>query len=160
LETADARIHCAPDTLVAELRRLLLEEATPAPDELRLVGRRDVRDNNSWMHNAPRLVKGKPRHQLWMHPRDLAARALESGQRVRIESSAGAIETEVLASEALMPGVACLPHGFGQDRDGVMLQRARQLAGASYNDLSDPARLEGGCGNAALNGLPIRVSAA
>jgi hypothetical protein len=66
----------------------------------------------------------------------------------------------VLASADLMPGVACLPHGFGHDREGVRLQRASALAGASYNDLSDANALEGGCGNAALNGIAIRVTRA
>ena len=70
------------------------------------------------------------------------------------------IETEVLASADMMRGAACLPHGFGHDRAGVRLQRASSVAGASYNDLSDSRRLEGGCGNAALNGLPIRVERA
>jgi anaerobic selenocysteine-containing dehydrogenase len=112
------------------------------------------------MHNAPRLVKGKPRHQLLMHPADLAARGLQSGGRVRVSSATGHIETEVLASEDMMPGAACLPHGFGHDREGVRLQRASALAGASYNDLSDANALEGGCGNAALNGIAIRVEPA
>jgi anaerobic selenocysteine-containing dehydrogenase len=163
LETADHRIHCAPAPLCAELQRLVREGVGPsavASGELRLVGRRELRNNNSWMHNAPRLVKGKPRHQLWMHPRDLAERGMDSGQRVRVRSAVGSIETEVVASEDLMPGVACLPHGFGHDREGVRMERARAVEGASYNDLSDGARLEGGCGNAALNGLPIRVEPA
>ena len=161
LQTPDGRIDCAPAPLLEELDRLLREPAlAPAAGELRLVGRRELRSNNSWMHNAPRLVKGKPRHQLLMHPEDLAARGLDSGERVRIHSATGRIETEVLASEDLMPGVACLPHGFGHDREGVLLRRAREVAGASYNDLSDGAALEGGCGNAALNGIAIRVERA
>jgi anaerobic selenocysteine-containing dehydrogenase len=142
------------------LQRLLAEDAEVPPQatgQLRLVGRRELRNNNSWMHNAARLVKGKPRHQLLMHPDDLEARSLRSGERVRVLSATGRIETEVLASEDLMPGVACLPHGFGHDREGVRLQRATALAGASYNDLSDTQALEGGCGNAALNGIAIRV---
>jgi len=162
LQTADHRIDCAPELLRAELRRFLAEARPPAAidGELRLVGRRELRNNNSWMHNAARLVKGKPRHHLLMHPTDLQARGIASGERVRVQSSTGRIETEVLASEDLMPGVACLPHGFGHDREGVRLQRASALAGASYNDLSDANALEGGCGNAALNGIKISVERA
>jgi anaerobic selenocysteine-containing dehydrogenase len=159
LQTADHNIDCAPEALRAELRRLLEADGV-ASSELSLVGRRELRNNNSWMHNAARLVKGKPRHQLLMHPEDLASRGLASGERVRVHSSTGRIETEVLASEDMMPGVACLPHGFGHDREGVRLQRASALAGASYNDLSDANALEGGCGNAALNGIAIRVERA
>jgi anaerobic selenocysteine-containing dehydrogenase len=162
LQTSDHRIDCAPEVLRAELRRFgeQVDETSTANGELRLIGRRELRNNNSWMHNAARLVKGKPRHQLLMHPDDLAARGIASGERVQVASAIGRIETEVLASADLMPGVACLPHGFGHDREGVRLQRASALAGASYNDLSDANALEGGCGNAALNGIAIRVTRA
>ena len=161
LQTEDGCIDCAPAPMLGELRRLLQAEgdAHATRGELRLIGRRELRSNNSWMHNAPRLVKGKPRHQLLMHPRDLARLGIASGARVRVRSASGEIDTEALASEDLMPGVACLPHGFGHGREGTRLARANAVPGASYNDLSDPARLEGGCGNAALNGLPIRVEA-
>ena len=161
LETASGRIEAAPSVLLDELQRMVatLGDSLPAT-AMQLIGRRDVRSNNSWMHNAPRLVKGKFRHQLLMNPQDLAQRRLEDGDRVRIRSRIGAIETEVVASEAMMPGVACLPHGFGHDRDGVRLGRAVQVSGASYNDLSDPQALDAACGNAALNGLPIEVERA
>jgi len=160
LQTPDHHIHCAPELLRNELKRLLREPGATPGDGLLLVGRRELRSNNSWMHNAARLVKGKPRHQLLMHPADLDARGLASGERVRVSSAVGVIETEVLASADMMPGVACLPHGFGHGREGVRLRRAGALAGESYNDLSDAAALEGGCGNAALNGIAIRVERA
>ena len=160
LQTASGAIECAPPLLLAELDRLerLIRAPMPA-DSLQLIGRREIRSNNSWMHNAARLVKGKPRHQLLMHPADLAARGIDSGSRVRVSSRTGTIETEVLASEAMMPGVASLPHGFGHQRDGVRLARAANVVGASYNDLSDPMALDVASGNAALSGLPIRVEA-
>ena len=161
LETASGQIEAAPPILLAELRRLAawIEDKDRAAG-LKLIGRRDVRSNNSWMHNAPRLVKGKLRHHLLMHPLDLAERGIESGGRVRVSSRTGAIETEVVASEEMMPGAVCLPHGFGHDRAGIRLTRAQQLRGASYNDLSDPQALDAACGNAALNGLPVRVERA
>jgi anaerobic selenocysteine-containing dehydrogenase len=159
LQTADGMIDCAPPLLVAELARLAALPA-PAEGELRLIGRRHVRSNNSWMHNAPRLVKGKPRHHLLMHPDDLAARGLADGATVRVRSRVGEIRTEVRADDSMMPGAACLPHGFGHGQDGTRLALANTVAGASYNDLSDPLALDGACGNAALNGLPIEVEPA
>lgn len=159
LETASGCIECAPPLLMADLSRLTATTAD-APGTLRLVGRRHVRSNNSWMHNAPRLVKGKPRHQLLMHPADLAARGLTDGARVRVSSAVGSVETEVATCEDLMPGVACLPHGFGHGRPGTRQTRASQVEGASYNDLTDPLALDKPSGNAALNGLAIEVAAA
>jgi anaerobic selenocysteine-containing dehydrogenase len=158
LETPDASIHCAPPLLLDDLPRLLaaLHDAPPA-DSVLLIGRRDVRSNNSWMHNAPRLVKGKPRHHLLMNAHDMAARRIEDGARVAVRSRSGRIETEARASDALAPGVASLPHGFGHRRDGVRLRRARDVDGASYNDLSDPLALDVPSGNAGLNALPVWI---
>jgi anaerobic selenocysteine-containing dehydrogenase len=158
LQTEDSRIACAPAFLVEELARVRAQPpGIPDPAELLLIGRRHVRSNNSWMHNAPRLVKGKPRHQLEMHPDDLAVRGLADGERVRIRSRIGTVEVEVRATDVVGPGVACLPHGFGHGRPGTRMARAALVAGASYNDLSDPGFLDGVSGNAAVNGLPVFV---
>ena len=160
LQTEDGRIACAPEFLIAALAEArAATERSPAPGELLLIGRRHVRSNNSWMHNAPRLVKGKPRHHLEMHPDDLAARGLGDGVRVRIRSRVGHVEVDVRASEAVQVGVVCLPHGFGHGRPGTRMSRAARVAGASYNDLTDPAFLDGVSGNAAVNGLPVFVEA-
>lgn len=160
LQTASGCIECAPQPLMDELARFAARDASDAASGgLRLIGRRHVRSNNSWMHNAPRLAKGKPRHQLQMHPDDMAARGLQDGARVSVRSRVGEIHTDLQADDGLMPGTACLPHGFGHGRQGIQLSRASMLPGESYNDLTDPLAVEGGCGNAALNALPIEVVA-
>ena len=160
LETASGAIECAPEFLIADIDRV--RRATPvplAPGQLSLIGRRHVRSNNSWMHNAPRLVKGKPRHQLHVHPSDLAARGLADGDVVSVRSRTGAVEVEVCASEELLPGVVCLPHGFGHGRSGSRMTRAGFVTGVSYNDLTDPLRIDVPSGNAALNGTPVSLEA-
>jgi anaerobic selenocysteine-containing dehydrogenase len=127
----------APAGLLDELARFAARDRRRATGAWLLIGRRDVRSNNSWMHNAPRLAKGKPRHQLLMHPDDMAARGLRDGMRVRVRSRVGAIETDVLGDAAAAGRVACLPHGFGHGRAGVRMARAAALPGESYNDLTD-----------------------
>lgn len=159
LKTASKAVEVAPQVLLDDLRRLAQQPA-PAPGELLLIGRRHVRSNNSWMHNFHRLVKGKPRHQLLMHPQDLQQRQLQDGQRVRIRSRTGTLEVEVQACEDLMPGVVSLPHGFGHARHGVQLQVARAQPGVSANDLTDERLRDSVSGNAALNGVPVQVEAA
>ncbi|HDY5317593.1 TPA: molybdopterin oxidoreductase family protein [Pseudomonas aeruginosa] len=159
LKTAGLRIQAAPPLFVDDLQRFAAQPL-PASDQLLLIGRRHVRSNNSWMHNYHRLVKGKPRHQLLMHPRDLEGRGLVDGQRVRVRSRVGSVEVEVAASSEMMPGVVSLPHGWGHARPGVQLAIARAQAGASANDLTDERHLDLLSGNAALNGLPVEVEAA
>ena len=112
------------------------------------------------MHNFHRLVKGKPRHQLLMHPQDLQQRQLQDGQRVRIRSRTGSLEVEVQACEDMMPGVVSLPHGFGHGRQGVHMQIAQAQPGVSANDLTDERFRDQVSGNAALNGVPVQVEAA
>ncbi|MDI3710539.1 molybdopterin oxidoreductase family protein [Pseudomonas aeruginosa] len=159
LKTAGQRIQAAPPLFVDDLQRFAAQPL-PASDQLLLIGRRHVRSNNSWMHNYHRLVKGKPRHQLLMHPRDLEGRGLVDGQRVRVRSRVGSVEVEVAASSEMMPGVVSLPHGWGHARPGVQLAIARAQAGVSANDLTDERHLDLLSGNAALNGLPVEVEAA
>ncbi len=158
LETASGGIECAPPLLL-DLFDAAVNEDAPADEtfDLSLIGRRHVRSNNSWMHNAHRLVKGKPRHQLLMHPDDLASRGVAGGARVRLRSRAGSVDVDVLASDAMMPGVVSLPHGFGHRRDGVQLGLAGALEGVSANDLTDETWLDSATGNAALNGVPVRI---
>jgi len=159
LKTPNQRIRAAPPEILADLARFAALQA-PAADELLMIGRRHVRSNNSWMHNFHRLVKGKPRHQLLMHPDDLASRGLADGQRVRVSSRVGQIEVEVLASLDMMKGVVSLPHGWGHARPGVQMAIASGQPGSSANDLTDECQLDELSGNAALNGVPVTVAAA
>jgi anaerobic selenocysteine-containing dehydrogenase len=158
LKTTDQQVQAAPALLIGDLARFA-EHTQPAADELLLIGRRHVRSNNSWMHNYHRLVKGKPRHQLLVHPQDLASRGLADGQRVRVQSRVGVVEVEVASSDEMMPGVVSLPHGWGQGRQGVQMDIASRQPGVSANDLTDERFLDAVSGNAALNGVPVQVSA-
>jgi anaerobic selenocysteine-containing dehydrogenase len=159
LKTANQCVQAAPAPILADLARFAALQA-PAADELLMIGRRHVRSNNSWMHNYHRLVKGKPRHQLLMHPDDLASRGLNDGQRVRVSSRVGVIEVEVLGSLDMMKGVVSLPHGWGHARPGVQMTIASGQPGSSANDLTDECQLDELSGNAALNGVPVTVAAA
>ena len=159
LETPDRKVHCAPDAFVADLARVDSEllSRTARGDGLLLVGRRHLRSNNSWMHNSRRLVKGPRRDQLWIHPDDAAARAIADGDEVTLASRVGEVRVTAKLTDRVMPGAVCLPHGFGQKREGVRLSVAATLAGASYNDVADEAALDPLSGNAAVNALPVFV---
>lgn len=160
LETADKKIDCAPAVVLADLPRFNRDVLdAPHSASLLLIGRRHVRSNNSWMHVSHRLVKGKHRHQLMMHPSDLTARGLSDGQLVTIEANVGAVHVAVQASDDMMPGVVCLPHGWGHNRSGTKLGLAHENPGVSYNDLADHRAVDAVSGNAALNGIAVDVRA-
>jgi anaerobic selenocysteine-containing dehydrogenase len=158
LPSKDKRIDLAPALVVEDVARLAAVTGPSDGDELLLIGRRHQRDCNSWMHNSERLTRGRPRHQLLMNPGDLAVREIADGARVRVTSRVGSVEVEVAASDDLMPGVVSLPHGYGHARDGVLMSRSREVPGVSVNDLTDPELLDVS-GNAALNGVPVAVTA-
>ena len=155
---ADARIHIAPEPLVADVERLArLSSSTGTGVALQLIGRRDLRSNNSWMHNSHRLVKGPNRCTLLMHPSDAARIGVAGGTRVRVRSRTGTIAVEAEVSDAVMPGVVSLPHGWGHDRPDVRLAIASAHAGASINDLTDELAIDAVSGNAAFSGVAVTV---
>ena len=150
------RIDLAPRDLVDDLHRLRAARADDEP-EFVLIGRRELRTVNSWAHNLPSLVAGRTRCLLYMHPADAAARRIASGDRLRVTSRVGAVEVAVELTADVMPGVVCLPHGYGHKGDGLRLTVAAQHAGVSMNDLTDPAAIDPLSGNAVLSGTPVRL---
>jgi len=163
LRTEDKCIALAPEVFVKDVERVkerFLDAAVPhANGELLLIGRRQLRSNNSWMHNSERLVKGKPQCTILMHPDDATRRQLATGQSVQVRSRVGSIVLPVEVSEEMMPGVVSIPHGWGHDRPGNQLEVALQHAGASINDLTDGQSIDALCGTAAFNGTSVTVEA-
>jgi anaerobic selenocysteine-containing dehydrogenase len=137
----------------------LLDAAADSNGHLLLIGRRQLRSNNSWLHNSERMVKGKGRCTILMHPNDAADRDLISGQDVLVRSRVGEIVLPLEVSEEMMRGVVSIPHGWGHDRSGNRITVAQQHAGASINDLTDSQAIDALCGTAAFNGTPVTVIA-
>jgi anaerobic selenocysteine-containing dehydrogenase len=156
LGTPDRRIQLTPDAHLGDLARAARALESPAPS-LVLIGRRHVRSNNSWLHNSQRLVKGKPRCTLMIHPADAATRGIVDGCVVRLSSRVGAVEITAEVTEDMRPGVVCMPHGWGHDRPGTRLSVAGRSPGVSINDVVDDQRLDVLTGTAVLNGTPVEV---
>ena len=163
LRTADKHIELAPEVLVRDVDRVkarFFDSSMNSNGHLLLIGRRDLRSNNSWMHNSERLVKGKCQCTLLMNPIDAANRDLLSGQAVVVRSRVGSIVLPVELSSEMMEGVVSIPHGWGHDRPGVNQEVAQQHAGASINDLTDNQSIDAVCGTAAFNGTSVSVEKA
>lgn len=159
LHTEDGRLALAPSLFVGDLERLAQRiDRARADGELSLIGRRELRSNNSWMHNSVRMMKGKPRCTLRMHPDDAAERGLEDGETVEVRSRVGQIRVPLEVSDELMPGVVSLPHGYGHHREGARLRVAASHAGASVNDLTDPGQIDALTGNARFSDVPVTVA--
>jgi anaerobic selenocysteine-containing dehydrogenase len=151
----------APEDFLREARAQLFVEADGrTTGELLLIGRRQLRDNNSWMHNSQRLVKGPPRCTLLVHPTDAASRHLATGDLAHLGSDVGTVVVPVEVTDAMLAGVVSLPHGWGHDRDGTRLGVAQEHAGTSMNDVTSDVQLDTLSGNAAFNGLAVTLQRA
>ena len=164
LRTPSGMIELAPEPLVADTARLeaaLDERGANGNGEhpFVLVGRRDLRSNNSWMHNLNVLVKGKPRCTLHLHPDDAGRLGLADGSIAQVRSRTGEVSIPVEVTDGIMPGVVSIPHGWGHDLEGVQLSIAGTVAaGVNTNLLADEDLFDPLSGNAVLNGIPVSVT--
>ncbi len=159
LTTGSGKVELTPPYITADVPRLAKRLDRP-PVDLVLISRRDLRSNNSWMHNVPVLMKGKPRFTLLVHPDDAARYGIADGDLVTVTSEAGAIDVPAEVTDGIRPGVASLPHGWGHDKPGTRLSVARDHPGANSNVLAPGTFIDEISGNAAVNGIPITVAPA
>lgn len=156
LRTPSGRVELAPAQLLADVPRLV--EALRRPSNgLRLVGRRDLRSNNSWMHNIEPMVKGRNRCTLQVNPADADRLGLVHGAPARVQSAAGSVEVETEVTDAIREGVVSIPHGWGHDRPDTRIGIARAHAGVNSNLLTDEVPIDPLSGTAVLNGIPVTV---
>ncbi len=156
----DRKVHLAAEPLLRNWRALDQMLATPPPaDTLVLIGRRDLRTNNSWMHNIPSLMAGAERCLLFVHPKDAADRGIASGESIVMESRVHRGEVRVHCTEEIAPGVVSLPHGWGHAASAPFQRVAGRHPGVSVNDWTDESVVEGVVGQSVLNGVPVRLHA-
>ncbi|MBC8067008.1 MAG: molybdopterin-dependent oxidoreductase, partial [Deltaproteobacteria bacterium] len=153
-----AHIDLAPQPFVDDIARCHAE-LHGQRDAWVLIGRRQLRSNNSWMHNVAKLMTGKPRCTLLVHPDDAARLGITDGQAVRVSSRVGSVVAPAELDDGIMPGVVSLPHGFGHHRPGTRQGIAAAHAGVSINDVTDDARVDALSGVAAFSGVPVLLAA-
>jgi anaerobic selenocysteine-containing dehydrogenase len=158
LRTPSGKIELAPEPLLADVARLraALDRTRP---ELTLIGRRELRSNNSWMANLEPLVKGEDTCALLVSQADAARLGLADGGRARVTSAVASLVAPVRVTDEMTPGVVSLPHGWGHDQPGARLRVAREHAGVSINRLIPDQGIEPLSGDALLNSTPVTVEA-
>ena len=160
LRTPSGKIELAPETIVADLPRLRAGLEVDGARPYLLVGRRDLRSNNSWMHNVRVLVTGRPRCTMHLHPDDAAVLALRDGEPATVTSRVGSVTVPVEVTDAIAPGTVSIPHGWGHDLPGSRLRVAAEHAGVNSNRLADDALMDAVTGTAVLNGIPVTIAPA
>lgn len=159
LQTSSGMVELTPPYITADLHRLHQRLARPR-EPMVLVSRRHARSKNSWMHNIDVLVKGKDRCTLLIHPDDAASHGIADGLPAIVSSESGTVEVRAEVSDEMMPGVVCLPHGWGHDKVGTRLSVARDHPGVNNNLLAPGHLVDEISGNAVVNGIPVTVAPA
>ena len=157
LRTPSGKIELAPQPLLDDLGRLERALDEGVSSGLTLVGRRHLRSNNSWMHNVPGLMTGRPRCTVLVHPEDAKGASVSDGQTVWLRSAHGEVQAVVEVDERMRPGVVSLPHGWGHDDGEIRLSVARQTPGVNVNLLASSTDTDPLSGNAVLNGIAVTV---
>lgn len=158
---ADRLVHLAAPPFVEGVRALgKAVTSAPARDTLVLIGRRELRTNNSWMHNIPSLVSGRERCVLYVHPDDAAPLGVADGETAVLESRVHSGRVKVHITDDMRPGVVSLPHGWGHAASSPWQSVAGKHAGVSANDWTDDQEVEAIVGQSILNGVPVTLRAA
>ena len=153
----DKRVRLDAPEVLADARTLAARNGHDPSFPLRLIGLRELRSHNSWMHNAPLLMRGGREHTARIHPEDAAAAGIADGEACRVTSAHGSVEVPAKVTDEVKRGTVAVPHGWGHRGGGWRV--ANDAGGANVNALasSDPAELERLAGMAHLNGIPIRI---
>jgi anaerobic selenocysteine-containing dehydrogenase len=159
LRHKDGLIHLSAAPLLDDMDRLASAMAKSNGDgELLLIGRRELRSNNSWMHNVAALVSGRERCVLYVNPADAARAGLRDSQPAQLESRIHSGVVPVRVTDEVMPGVVSLPHGWGHKASATWQSVAGANPGVSANDFTDDQYVEGVVGQSILNGVPVKLS--
>jgi len=159
LFTKNKRIELAPPLFIKELEKVK-ELLTPQPKEkypLKLIGRRHLRSNNSWMHNLPILDGGSRKCTVMIHQKDAVTYDIQPEETVEVYTDFGKILIEAEVTKDIIPGTISIPHGWGHHGDGLQLEKAQSNAGANINQLLDHDRLDPLSYTAAFNGHPVAI---
>ena len=160
LNTSSGMIELAPSTMIDDIPRLRAHMTKHADRGMLLIGRRDLRWSNSFMHNLPSLVKGRNRSVLLISSHDADRIGLKDGGDAIVISRVGSVVTPIEITDDLMPGVVSLPHGWGHDVEGSRLKVAKGRGGVNTNALTDDRAYDEASGTSVLFGTPVTVEAA
>ena len=168
LITNDRKINIVPENYTARLKEVTAKEfaelsnisAQQKPDELRLIGRRHVSTNNSWMHQYRKLSKSKMvRCTAMINPNDADRLKIGDGDNISVSTRIGEIKLPAEVTDNMMVGTICIPHGFGHHRKGTRVPVASEKPGVSVNDITDHMLIDPLTGNAAFSGQLVKVKA-
>jgi anaerobic selenocysteine-containing dehydrogenase len=158
LRTKDKRINLCPEILEPELGRLREHKDDPK-FPMRLIGMREMRSQNTWLHNIERVMPATRRHTALLNPLDAERHGIKAGDDILVTSKSGTIRSAVKLTADIYPGTVAMPHGWGH-KGGWQL--ANNAGGVNSNILASGAfeDIEPIAGMSILTGIPICIARA
>lgn len=159
LFTRNKKVELVPQIFAAEMHKVekLLTPSVNTDFPLKLIGRRHLRSNNSWMHNLPMLNGGSRKCTVMIHPEDAKHTHIQDKELVEVYSSNGSIQIEAEVTEDIIRGTICIPHGWGHGGKDTSQKVANSMGGANVNELMDHKRLDPLSYNMAFSGQPVAI---
>ena len=158
---ADARLDVGNADMLEELATVRGEasEAALHPTRpFRLISRRMPNVYNSSGRDIAALHKGRPFNPAFLHPEDLRALGLESGDLVEISSDHGEILGIATAASELRRGILSMAHCFGDAPD---YDRSVREIGSSTSRLIDNERdFDPHTGIPRMSSIPVDIKRA
>jgi formate dehydrogenase len=158
IDHPDHKIALAIPEMLDEIRRLRAEPKALTSSEFPIVlsaGERRAYTANDIIRD-PAWRKRDADGALRVSPRDAEALGLTDGGHARITTAAGAAVARVEVSDAMLPGHASLPNGFGLDyRDGTDVH----VPGVAPNALTSTAWRDPYAGTPWHKHVPARIEA-
>ncbi len=158
LKTDDQKIDLFPTIYEEGLKAVSTHDESEEAHPFMMIGRRQLRSNNSWMHNLGRLMRGRDRCTMLIHPQDAESLSIAEGQMVQVSSKIASVRIAAEVTEDIMPGAISIPHGWGHHRKGTKMSVAESHAGVSFNDLADDSLLDTVSGVSVINAIPVQLS--
>ncbi len=158
--TEDGLVDLAPPPYVeafdAKIEALFAEELQNV-DQLKLIGKREIKRMNSSSSNSPRLVK-ETSNYAYLSPEDAARAGVTDDDFVEVSSRYGTIHIPVRVTDEMMPRTLAIPQCWGhQKAEG--LSHARLHPGVNSNLLAgDGSRnIEALSGMSHLSGILVDI---
>lgn len=157
LRTKSGSIEATHDIFGLELDRLAtwLGEARP---RFTLIGRRQLRSNNSWFHNLAKMQHPTRECTAQINPDDAVHLGIETGDLVRVSTQKAAIDIPAEITDTLSPGVVSIPHGWGHGGLTGKLNVAAANPGVNVNSIVDYDDVDPLTWNGRLNGMSVEVA--
>lgn len=158
LATPDRCVNVAPSQFVAACREAMAAAPTTKTDFPLLLSNKRTREAmNSWLNEMPGLFRADRSIAVDMHPDDAESAGVSNGDLVRLVSAVGSIEIRARVTDAMRPGVVCVPHGWGSRIFDPAGGAEPVVHGVNRNLLVDNVRLDRLSQTPSMNSVAVRV---